>query len=136
MGKRGPKPTPTGVLKLRGSWRANRPDEPVPPDVTIEPPSWLTDAGREVWDQMAPVCIAMNTLTAADAGRFARYCNAQGAYQRNPEGYDVGQFASLTASLAKYEAQFGLGASDRANMKVGKSAQEKPTKGRFFKQGG
>lgn len=135
MGKRGPKPMPTAVLKLRGSRWANRPSEPIPPQKKVVPPRWLTDAGREVWRQVAPLCIAMRTLTAADVQRFARYCNAQGRYQSDPDSYSVADFASLTASLAKYEAQFGLGASDRANIKIDKTADEKPTKGRFFKSG-
>lgn len=134
MGKRGPKPTPTNVLKLRGSWRANRPNEPIPPDADIQPPKWLTKPGREVWGQMAPLCLSMGTLTAADVNRFARYCNAQGAYQADPESYDATQFASLTASLAKYEAQFGLGPADRANLKV-ERREEQPKKQRFFKGG-
>jgi hypothetical protein len=43
MGKRGPPPTPTPILQLRGSWRGklNR-DEPQPEPVAPEKPSWLT----------------------------------------------------------------------------------------------
>ena len=134
MGRRGPKPTPTSILKLRGSRWANRPNEPIPPDSEIRPPSWLTQSGRAVWDQMAPICLAMGTLTVADVNRFARYCNAHGAYQASPESYDVGQFSTLSAALAKYEAQFGLGPADRANLKVERK-EEKPTKQRFFKCG-
>ena len=81
---------------------------------------------------MAPICLAMGTLTAADVSRFARYCNAEGDYQADPESYDATQFASLTASLAKYEAQFGLGPADRASLKV-ERREEQPKKKRFFK---
>ena len=55
MGKRGPRPTPTAVLRARGSRRADRnPDrlEPEPPPGPPECPAWLNADAKVVWDQM------------------------------------------------------------------------------------
>lgn len=39
-----------------------------------EPPEWLTDKGREAWDELAP----LHSLTALDRIEFAAFCEAVG----------------------------------------------------------
>ena len=51
MARPGPKPTPTSVLKERGSWLAKlRGDEPEPPGDEGEMPEGLGVGGSEAWD--------------------------------------------------------------------------------------
>ena len=67
MGRRGPPPTPTPILKLRGSWRGNlNRDEPQPEAVAPEKPSWLDRYAAEAWDQLVPILERMRVLTEAD----------------------------------------------------------------------
>ena len=52
MGSRGPAPTPTRKLDLRGSWRAGtRPGEPKPEPVAPVKPAALSPAAGAVWDE-------------------------------------------------------------------------------------
>lgn len=72
--KRGPAPTPTNILKLRGSRRADRPKEPKPPKGPGRCPSWLSKDAKAVWRQMVVILKAMNVLTVADGNALIRYC--------------------------------------------------------------
>ena len=93
MGRRGPKPTPTAILRLTGS----RPDrterkrvrEPQPESAERpRPPTWLskerpTDMNgaeldlptpRQVWDRLAPQLHEIGVLTKVDVNALGRYC--------------------------------------------------------------
>jgi P27 family predicted phage terminase small subunit len=48
----------------------------VPPDAVVKPEGLSPGASR-VWDRVAPVCLYMRTLTAADVESFSRYCEIQ-----------------------------------------------------------
>jgi P27 family predicted phage terminase small subunit len=84
MGQRGPTPTPSAILKARGSWRgeANK-LEPQPEKITLakatagkDCPRWLTKDAKKVWKQLAPQLVLSGVLTRIDAGTLARYCDA------------------------------------------------------------
>ena len=63
MGQRGPKPTPTRILKLKGSWRANlNRDEPEAPDGCPSCPTWLDAEGKRCWAQETRSLKAMGLL--------------------------------------------------------------------------
>jgi P27 family predicted phage terminase small subunit len=73
MGK-GRKPTPTNILKLRGSWRAKtRPNEPTPEVTKVEAPEFLGAREREIFDKMAQKLFDLGVLTEIDAGALTRY---------------------------------------------------------------
>jgi P27 family predicted phage terminase small subunit len=75
MGRRGPKPTPTKILKLRGTHRADRTrGEPLPQGKAPAPPEWLLPAAREEWERLLPELERMGLLTSADWAQFAQYC--------------------------------------------------------------
>lgn len=75
MGRRGPRPKPTPMLKLSGSWRGNvERGEPQPRKVIPECPEWLTGDARKVWDRMIDTLNFMGVLTEADGNSLARYC--------------------------------------------------------------
>ena len=63
MGKRGPKPTPTAVLKLRGSWRANlREGEPEMKNEDVPCPSWVRAEARQYWPDVCEMLAGMGVL--------------------------------------------------------------------------
>lgn len=75
MGKRGPKKTPTGALKLRSSWRVNgRKAEPQPDGKAIKP-TWLKGIARKKWCEIVPQLEAMGVLTQIDSTTLSRYCH-------------------------------------------------------------
>jgi len=74
MGKRGPKPTPTPILKLRGSWRGkDRPDADIEPNVP-EMPSWLSPAAKAEWKRRVPELDALGVLQKVDVTILVMYC--------------------------------------------------------------
>ena len=63
MGRRGPPPTPTPMLKLRGSWRAdvNR-AEPQPEMGKPKCPDWIDVYAKAAWKQLVPQLEQMGVL--------------------------------------------------------------------------
>lgn len=148
----GPRPTPTKILKARGSWRANgRKDEPQP-EATIPPaPAVLAGKAMEEWDRVAPVLHATGCLTLVDMAVLATYCQAFADWQqaieeitktgpvvRAPSGFAVqNPYVSLKNQAAKQmlacAAELGLSPSARTRIKVEAPSEEKKDgKGRFF----
>lgn len=75
MGRRGPAPTPTRILQLRGSWRGHaNPAEPRPPVEVPKAPAWIPAEARSAFDLLAAQLAEMGVLGAVDAGALARYC--------------------------------------------------------------
>jgi len=79
MGARGPTPTPTGILKLRGSWRAGeRENEPTAPEGRPDkPPSFSGKTGehRRLWSKLVRLLESMpGVLSKVDGGQLERYC--------------------------------------------------------------
>lgn len=145
MGKRGPKPTPTETLKLRGSWRAKDRAE-VPGDTSLPvAPGWLDSEARLCWDRTIPLIAEMRVLRAADANILARYCRmfsewvelsafldakiVAGESRHTYETVDgngnriirvlpeAKRCLDLDAALRRIEGEFGLTASARATLK-------------------
>lgn len=89
---RGPTPTPTEILRRRGSPLADkRGAEPRPPAIAeteiesaegLAPPIPLDDLAREVWSQVVPIVHAMGVLTRADLWQLARYALAFGEWRK------------------------------------------------------
>lgn len=77
MGERGPAPTPTSVLKYRGSWRAKEREkagEPTPEMGIPDPPAYLKGPALEKWNELAPQLNRMGVLAIVDAEALGRYC--------------------------------------------------------------
>ena len=75
MGARGPNPTPTRKLALRGSWRAaTRPGEPEPEPSAPPRPPGMSPAGAAVWDEIVPQLDAAGMVSLVDGKAFGRYC--------------------------------------------------------------
>ena len=142
MGKRGPKPTPTKTLKLRGSWRANdRKGEPQPDAARPKCPHWLNREAKATWKQIVPQLADMGVLTKIDCNALARYCDAWARWRKMAEFIDatgevytlkddsgklthiqqlpqVGIYHKLGQMLTRLEAEFGLTPSARAGISV------------------
>ena len=78
MGKRGPKKTPTVILKLRGSSLVkDRPkNEPVPVTGMPKPPEWVMGEALKEWNRKAPLLYEQGTLTLVDGNSLGAYCIA------------------------------------------------------------
>jgi transposase len=75
MGTRGPPPTPTNILAMRGSWRSKRnPHEPHPEPGRPRCPRWLDKQAKAAWKQLAPQLDRMGVLAKVDGNALARYC--------------------------------------------------------------
>jgi P27 family predicted phage terminase small subunit len=145
MGKRGPKPKP-GKLKVFEGNPSHRPIVPeAEPPVAhgSQPPEWLNEAGREIWQTLAPGLEALGLLTEIDLPMFAVYCHAWATFRRcekeiadkgdtcfSDKGAEyqrpcVGIMNTAIAQIAKYGALFGLGTANRVGLKVdGGAGQE------------
>lgn len=81
MGKRGPKPTPTAILKARGSWLADtRTDEPEPRKGMPTKPAFLRGEASEEWDRQAELLYEEGRLALMDRAHLAMYCAAWGEF--------------------------------------------------------
>lgn len=76
MARKGPRPTPTSVLKVRGSWLVrNRKGEPVA-DGIPDTPAWLDGVALEAWQQLVEKLHRMGLLGDIDGHALALYCEA------------------------------------------------------------
>lgn len=76
MGRRGPAPKPT-ALRLIDGGAGKRPlnlKEPIPPPGEPEPPEWLDDRARKVWDQLVPRLCRIGLARSIDGNALGRYC--------------------------------------------------------------
>ena len=93
----GRRPQPTALKVLRGNpgKRQASLDEPVPPaGEVVKPPGLTADVGA-VWDELAPICIAMRTLTPADVRVFVTLCHLQATFQATSAAKDGRQLFAL-----------------------------------------
>src|SRR5688500_11226855 len=75
----GRRPQPTKLKILRGNPSKTRlnENEPVPPSGEVVKPARLSAGASTVWDELAPICLAMGTLTTADVTVFGQLCEGQ-----------------------------------------------------------
>ncbi len=142
MGTRGPPPTPTNVLAMRGSWRANRnPNEPRPQRGRPRCPKWLDAYAKAAWKQLIPKLDAMGVLTTADKNALVRYCRlwsrwrqAEEFLQKRGDSYlakdsqgnlkgiraypQVRMANQLAEQLLRLENHFGLTPAARARLEA------------------
>lgn len=143
MGLRGPKKTPTAILKLNGSWRGKvRPDANEQAEMP-EPPSWLVGRVRDVWMELAPLLLDKGVLTLRDRNALARYCQIWHRWRQaeefidaygstytitkadkqgrekvvNTKAHPQARLAlALSSLLEKLEADFGMNPAARADI--------------------
>lgn len=142
MGKRGPKPTPTAILKLRGSTlvtRAREAGEVQGPAGTPDRPDWLDAEAKAAWDHLVPLLTSMGVLTRIDGNALARYCRLWSRWREvesfidqhgtmypikdeagNPRCFQqwpqVAVAGRLAQQLAQLEQEFGMTPSSRTRL--------------------
>jgi hypothetical protein len=84
-------------------------------------PAVLSPDAALVWDQLAPVCLGMGTLSPADAWAFGTLCELQASFTSNARqkglpAFDERLELALAASLRPFYALFGLEPVSRARL--------------------
>ena len=127
----GRRPQPTALKALRGNPSKTRLNEheAVPPAGPVTKPATLSLDGGRVWEELAPVCLHMGTLTAADVKPFATLCELEATRERaslakdGPKREAAVRLELATASaLRPYYALFGLDPVSRTRIVVAPSA--------------
>jgi len=95
----GRRPKPHALKVLRGITRKDRlnPNQPQPPSGEVVKPAMSRVAGV-VWDRLAPIAIAMGTLTPADVEVFRTLCRLQATLDLADSQKDAEEFAPFTVS--------------------------------------
>src|SRR5262245_35297650 len=96
---RRPKPTALKLLQGNPGKRKLNQHEPKPPQGDVKPPESTSKAALAVWAEMAPIALAMGTLTTADVAAFARYCELEAtarlaSAEKDREGFSVFLFTT------------------------------------------
>lgn len=91
MGQRGPAPKPTRLKVLQGVTKPSRlpVNEPVPRAGLPEPPGWLSDEARLVWDRTVSELRAMGLAYGADRDSLVIYCTAVVNHARAQQMLDI-----------------------------------------------
>ena len=159
MGRRGPAPTPTPLLTLRGSTLVTQRrlrGEVKPPPGAPPCPEWLDAESKAAWRQLVPTLELMGILTKVDANALARYCKLWARWRSMEDFIDakgvmyplkgddgkvkcfqqwpqVAIANKLAQQLTRLEAEFGMTPSARARIQVAPSQPEADRgKSRFF----
>jgi phage terminase small subunit len=129
----GRRPQPTALKVLRGNPSKTKLNqhEPVPPPGEVTKPAGLSAGAEKVWDELAPVCVAMGTLTTADVRAFATLCELQATFsalmlRKGEDGFDLRKERETAIALRPYYALFGLEPVSRARMVVPKAKPAEP----------
>ncbi len=148
MGRRGPAPTPTKTLRLRGSWLAKTRDgEPEPKGKAPGCPAWLDREAKAEWRRVVPELDRLGLLARLDRGALVSMCAAwsvmvtaiqeatvlPGSEYRTREGRSI--LKSMHESIATYHrfcGEFGLTPSARSRVRVPESKRKDAGKDRFF----
>lgn len=147
MAGRGPMPTPTPILKARGSWRANQridAGEPQPKIVAPPCPRELTPAAKALYKKMAAKLVGLRVLAETDGMVLAQYCQAVtqwAAVQKELERFGMITDNWLKAqriSAKLYELsirlgqELGLSPASRARVRSLPDEEKKDERERFF----
>lgn len=142
MGRRGPPKQPTALKIARGN-PGKRPlndREPKPPSGIPDTPDGLTELAKAHWDRVVPALDQMGVLTRTDGIALETYCREwarwRSAHEKTEKmpmvplkdksgeviGFVESPYSKLATKLApilqKYEREFGLTPSSRADIKL------------------
>jgi hypothetical protein len=130
----GRRPQPSALKILRGKTRSLNLAEPQPPDGVVVMPPGLSVGAVTVWDELAPLCITMGTLTVVDVRPFAMLCELEaslaiarrwkGNRKKLADGLKLER--DFSPIIRQYYALFGLDPVSRARIAVPKKLQPTP----------
>lgn len=128
---------PIADLKRSGQYREARHggfrDVQAPDLGPITKPATLSEVGARKWDELAPICEGLGTLTVADVVAFATLCELAATMvlaarmKADPANlvFAVRLERQTATALRPYLESFGLTTGARARLRV--SAPETPT---------
>ena len=144
MGRRGPAPTPTNILQIRGSklvTKRRNQTEAKGPEGTPPCPDWLDGDAKAKWNELVPKLEQMGVLTLIDQDAVARYCHlwvrwraAEDFIKKHGEMYplkddkgrtkcvqawpQVATANKLAQQLTRLEQEFGLTPAARTRIHI------------------
>ena len=151
MGLRGPRPTPSAILKARGTYRADRARHEVKgPRGVPRCPAGLDKRAKQCWGQLLPMLESMGVLSRIDRNAIIRYCidwsrwhQADQFLAKNGMVYpikdgngktkcvaafpQVAIVSKLGQSLMKFEQEFGMTPSARMRIDCSDVEDEEET---------
>ena len=144
MGRRGPRPLPTEILRLRGSTLVTK--RRITREITRTPavpscPRWLDNGAKAAWRQLVPELDGLGILANVDRNALTRYCRLWSRWRKmeklieeRGETYPIrnetgevkylAQFphvsiaSGLAQQLTRLEQEFGMTPSARARIQV------------------
>lgn len=161
MGQRGPTPTPTRILDMRGSWRSKTRDD-AEPEATGKPmcPRWLAKDAKKVWQKVVPRLMNLGIIGAIDEHILSRYCQiyvrwremeefitkfgvTRAIKDKNNKLIDLKEYPQveraykLSDQLMRIERQFGMTPAARSQFAVDNGNKEQGTdaKDHYFQAG-
>lgn len=160
MGLRGPQPTPTRILQLRGTYRKDRHGDPADQPQLEElealppPPGFFDTVAAFEWDRIGHELVAKRVLCKADLAAFTGYCcsvsravNADRAVMKlgstmvTPQGFEMARPEVAIAKQAwsevnKFAREFGITPSSRSRVRVPQPTGANTPKGNPFEDVG
>ncbi len=131
----GRRPQPSALKVLRGNpgKRKLNENEPTPPAGEVVKPAGLSAGAVAVWDELAPICLAMRTLTPADVRVFGTLCELQATFLAAVALKGTAEFErrvelDTAVAMRPFYALFGLEPISRAKISVPKQADEPVSK--------
>ena len=130
---RRPKSTALKILQGNPGKRRLNPNEIRPPVGEVVKPATLSAGAATVWDEIAPICLYMGTLTAADVKAFARMCELEATWNaiialKGKKSFKPHRELQLARDLRPYSAIFGLEPASRSRIHVRKPDAEPQAK--------
>ena len=140
MAKRGPKPLPTKILKVRGSRHLERRRDYKRPksEIPAMPDSLSTDA-KKIWNRVVLVLAQNGLLTQLDGDVLGAYCETVAEYWqalkfcKNPllktkagniiQNPAIGIKNKARDAMVKIAAQFGMTPSARSSLAIEPKSQ-------------
>ena len=156
MAGRPPKPTP--ILKMAGTFRADRRpnQEPHKIDQTVPMPSHLKGMAKREWNRIVPLMQAAGTYSACDRAAIAAYCLSYGRwYNAEQEIASKGSRGEISttsngneiqnpwlaianraaADMHRWSVELGLTPSARTRVDTRKAGGLNADEARFFGRG-
>jgi phage terminase small subunit len=133
MGARGFQPTPTEVLKLRGSRRiGDRSGEPTDEVLAPSMPEWLQGEAAAEWERVIPLLIGRRTVSLLDRAVLSVYCQSWADFVAYSGSGDAKRVDEAAARLLKAADRLGLSPAAKSRVQTyGGDKQEKQGVERF-----
>ena len=147
MGKRGPKPKSKHILKLRGSWRGDLPENEIRSTAKLpKPPDILKGSALKEWKRVAPILYEAGLLNDVYAISLLLYCEGYSEYleikkyveelrkKKKPETDEMTLNRwirikhKVWTDVKKLAAAFGMSPSDSGNVSPLKLPKKKESK--------